>query len=74
MFLLDENDTQLKKSKVVILSDLKGVKVKEFNILEGVFKLALLPSDKQKLGLIYFNDPWLNVLKFKTSPTKDALI
>jgi len=74
LFLLDEHDTQLKKSKVVILSDLKGVKVKEFNILEGVFKLALLPSDKQKLGLIYFNDPWLNVLKLKTSPTKEALI
>lgn len=73
LFALDENDTQLKKLKKVFLTDTKDVIVKEVFRNNGAFKFAILPSDKQKLGIVYLDDPWLKVLQLKTSAKKENL-
>ncbi len=73
LFLLDEKDTQLKKMNKVFLTDSKDVFVKEVYHNNGSFKFTLLPSEKQKLGIVYVDDPWLKVLQLKTSANKENL-
>lgn len=73
LFLLDEKDSQLKKMNKVFLTDSKDVIVKEVYHNNGSFKFTLLPSEKQKLGLVYVDDPWLKVLQLKTSAHNENL-
>ena len=70
---LDETDTQLRKFKKVFLTDAKDVFVKEIFLNSGVFKFTVLPSEKQKMSIVYVDDPWLKVLQLKTSTNKQNL-
>jgi hypothetical protein len=63
LFQLDETDTQLKKLKKIYLTDNKDIVVKEIVRSSGTFKFEILPSEKQKLGIVYVDDPWLKVLQ-----------
>ncbi|MES2397549.1 MAG: OmpA family protein [Bacteroidota bacterium] len=73
LFQLDETDTQLKKLKKIYLTDNKDIVVKEIIRSSGAFKFNILPSEKQKLGIVYVDDPWLKVLQLKTSANKQDL-
>ncbi|MCE9539427.1 MAG: OmpA family protein [Bacteroidetes bacterium] len=73
LFQLDEADTQLKKLKKIFLTDSKDAIVKEISRSSGAFKFTILPSEKQKLGIVYVDDPWLKVLQLKTSTNKQDL-
>ncbi|MES2139210.1 MAG: OmpA family protein [Bacteroidota bacterium] len=73
LFQLDETDTQLKKLKKIFLTDSKDAVVKEISRNSGAFKFTILPSEKQKLAIIYVDDPWLKVLQLKTSTNKQDL-
>ncbi len=73
LFTFDENDPQLKNFKKLFLIDTKGAVIKEIVRKNGSFKFTILPSDKQKLGIVYVDDPWLKVLQLKTSIKKENL-
>ncbi len=68
-FGLDAQET--KKFKKISLADTTGAIVKELSKINGEFVLALLPSEKLKLGTVYLVDPPLKIIKVKS---KNAFI
>lgn len=73
LFALDESDTKLKTYNKILLTNVKGVVVKEFTRSNGKFKFTILPADQAKLGALYVDDPWLKVLQLKDQAKKDSL-
>ncbi len=73
LFALDENDTQLKKLKKIFLTDNKDAVVKEVYRENNSFKFTILPMEKEKLSVVYIDDPWLKVLALKSSVRKENL-
>ncbi len=73
LFALDESDTKLKAHNKILLTNSKGVVVKEFLRTNGKFKFTILPADQNKLGVLYVDDPWLKVLLLKDQAKKDSL-
>ncbi len=73
LFALDESDSKLKAFNKILLTNVKGVVVKEFTRSNGKFKFTILPSDQNKLGVLYVDDPWLKVLLLKDQAKKDSL-
>ncbi|OFY82681.1 MAG: hypothetical protein A3F72_02375 [Bacteroidetes bacterium RIFCSPLOWO2_12_FULL_35_15] len=77
-FTLDENDPELKKYNKLLLTNEKGVVVKEFTRTNGKFRFTILPSDQVKLGALYVEDTQLKELIVKnkitpiTSDTNDG--
>src|SRR5690606_250360 len=66
---LDAQET--KQFKKVVLADTTGNVVKELEKINGEFVLTILPSEKQKLGKVYVDDPEL-VLKRPKKKTLKA--
>ncbi|MFL5763844.1 MAG: OmpA family protein [Bacteroidia bacterium] len=73
LFSLDETDAKLKKMNKVLLTDVKGVVVKEFTRTNGKFRFTILPVEQSKMGVLYVDDPWLKVLQLKDKTKKDSL-
>ncbi len=67
---LDKKET--KKFKKIFLADTMGTVVKELSKVNGEFTLALLASDKTKLGTVYIPDVPLKAMKIK--PKKAFII
>lgn len=57
---------QTKDFKTIFLADSAGAVIKELDKVNGEFVLALLPSEKTKLGKIYLVDTKLKALKTKS--------
>ncbi len=64
-FALDQKET--KKFKKVFLADTAGTIVKELTKVNGEFVLAILPSEKKQLGMVYVNDPTLRSIHLNSS-------
>ncbi len=73
LFSIDETDTKLKAFNKLYLTDAKGNIIKEFTRVNGKFKFSVLPTDQNKLGVVYVDDPWLKVLQLKNEVKKDSL-
>jgi len=73
LFALEENDTKLKSFNKLYLTDSKGNVIKEFVRVNGKFKFTVLPTDQAKLGVVYVDDPWLQVLQLKNEAKRDSL-
>ncbi|MCW3082897.1 MAG: hypothetical protein JWP12_263 [Bacteroidetes bacterium] len=73
LFSIDETDTKLKAFNKLYLTDAKGNIIKEFIRVNGKFKFSVLPTDQNKLGVVYVDDPWLKVLQLKNEVKKDSL-
>ena len=73
LFALDESDSKLKAFNKILLTNAKGLVVKEFVRTNGKFKFTILPADQNKLGVLYVDDPWLKVLLLKDQAKKDSL-
>jgi len=69
---IDENNSQLTSTKKIILTDEKGVVIKEVagNKLSD-FKFEILPFEKNKMSTLYVDDPWLKIANLSgTASTK----
>lgn len=73
LFALDEGDAKLKSLNKILLTNAKGVVVKEFTRTNGKFNFTILPADHNKMGVLYVDDPWLKVLLLKDQAKKDSL-
>lgn len=73
LFTLDETDTKLKQFNKLYLTDSKGNIIKEFTRVNGRFKFSILPSEQNRIGVVYVDDPWLQVLQLKNEAKKDSL-
>lgn len=73
LFALDESDSKLKSYTKLYLTDAKGNVLKEFIRVNGKFKFTILPSDQNKIGVVYVDDPWLKVLQLKNEAARDSL-
>lgn len=73
LFALDDKDEKLKAYNKILLTNSKGLVIKEFIREKGVFKFTILPADQNKLGVLYVDDPWLKVLQLKDLAKKDSL-
>lgn len=74
VFGLDESDPKLKAFNKLYITDLKGNIIKEFTRTNGKFRFTILPSEQNKIGVVYVDDPWLKVLQMKNEAKRDSLI
>src|SRR6218665_23168 len=74
VFGLDDADPKLKPFNKLYITDLKGNIIKEFTRLNGKFRFTILPSEQNKIGVVYVDDPWLKVLQMKNETKRDSLI
>ncbi len=73
LFALDDKEEKLKAYNKILLTNSKGVVIKEFIRANGIFVFILLQADQNKLGVLYVDDPWLKVLQLKNQAKKDSL-
>ncbi|CAN5337056.1 hypothetical protein BH09BAC5_BH09BAC5_13070 [soil metagenome] len=63
----------LKTGKLFVRDNFgKVIKVLRLNA-GGKFEFRVLPEDRVKLGSVYVDDPWLQVLQMKVKASKDSL-
>ena len=66
LLTVDENDPQLASLKRLLLTDENGNIVKEAKPdKDKKFKFELLPYEINKMGKMYVDDPWLDILELK---------
>ena len=73
LFALDEGETKLKTLNKILLTNSKGIVIKEFTRLNGKFRFTILPAEQTNMGGLYVDDPWLKVLQLKDQAKKDSL-
>lgn len=73
LFSVDEVDTKLKSFNKLYLTDTKGTVIKEFSRVNGKFAFSVLPSEQNRIGVVYVDDPWLKVLQLKDEAKRDSL-
>lgn len=64
---LDETDAKIKSDGTYYVTDDKGNIIRKMILKGGKFSFDILPTDSRTLSNIYFDDPWLQVQKIKTT-------
>ena len=74
LFGLEDSDAKLKSFDKLYITDMQGNIIKEFNRMNGKFRFTILPPEQNKIGVVYVDDPWLQVLQMKNEAKRDSLI
>jgi outer membrane protein OmpA-like peptidoglycan-associated protein len=68
-------DVSLLSYGKLYVNDEKGKVVKTLRLgSAGKFEFRVLPIDRLKLGTVYVDDPWLQVLQMKAKAQKDSML
>jgi len=70
---IDENDSILKAIEKLYLVGENGKIIRSFASANGSLRFIILPEDKNRMGYIYVDDPWLKVINLKNQKNNEEL-
>ena len=73
LITIDENDSLFKTFEKLFFMDETGKIIRAFIKINGKLKFVILPEEKNRLGCIYVDDPWLKVIQLKNEIKEEGL-